>query len=91
MRIDLTLWIGVFLGLIVLDFIWVGYVKSVQKHQPLHSGLWASVMITVSGFVTISYVTDHTLLIPAALGAFVGTWAGSHAHARIGKLFGVGR
>jgi hypothetical protein len=85
----LTSWIAVFVGLVVLDIIWVGYTKSLQKHTPVKSGLWAAIMITVSGFVTISYVGDHSLLIPAAAGAFVGTWSGANAHSYFAKIFGV--
>jgi hypothetical protein len=73
----IVLWSGVFFGMVILDFIWVGYVVSLQKTQAVSAGLWAAIMIIVTGFVTVSYVNDPWLLIPAALGAFVGACGGS--------------
>ncbi len=78
-KIDLAQWVAVFGGMVILDFIWVGYVKALQVSTALRAGAWAGFMIVTSGFVQISYVSDHWLLIPAGLGAFVGTWSAVEA------------
>lgn len=64
---------AVFVSMTVADFIWAEYTKAVAAKTAIVAGLWAIGIITVGGFATISYVADHWLIIPAAIGAFCGT------------------
>ena len=42
----------------------------------LVASLWSVVITILGANVVISYTTDHMLLIPAAMGAFCGTFVG---------------
>lgn len=67
-------YILVFVAMTVLDFIWAVYTKSVSDNKPLLASAFAVGIVVVGAFVTISYVANHWMLIPAGLGAFAGTW-----------------
>lgn len=62
----------VFLLMTVLDVTYAAYVIAATAHQVIASGAWAAILIVLSGLLTRAYVEDKRLLIPAALGAFVG-------------------
>ncbi len=64
----------VFCAMVVLDMLWTLYVMATATHAALLSATWAAIIIVVSGFVTRAYVKDKKFLIPASIGAFVGTW-----------------
>lgn len=63
-----------FLALFVTDLCWAFYISRVKDHQPLRSALWAVGLFLTGAIGTISYVNDPWLLIPAAIGAFSGTF-----------------
>ena len=47
------------------------------------SACWSVVVTIIGAFVVINYTTNHYVLIPAALGAFCGTFAGLHFKKRM--------
>lgn len=67
-------WLYVFAILFALDWIYAKYTKAVGSGHPAMAGVLAAGIISLTGIATVSYVADHWLLIPAALGAFCGTW-----------------
>jgi hypothetical protein len=77
MAADALIYIAVFLGMAAQDFVWAYYTLALTAHQSIRAGFYASGIILIGGFVTVSYVNDHYLLIAAALGAFVGTASAS--------------
>lgn len=68
------MWLLIFLLNATLDIIWARYTMAVQARQPAISGVWAALIIIVGGISVLSYVNDPILLIPASVGAFMGTW-----------------
>jgi len=72
--IDLIKWAEVFGACIVGDICWAHYTRAIALHERLKASLWAGAIMVVAPIVVISYTTDHTLIIPAILGAFTGTW-----------------
>jgi len=64
----------VFLSIIVLDIIWVLYIRRVSQGKAVSASLYAVTVYLLSSFVTISYIENNYLLIPAALGAIIGTY-----------------
>jgi hypothetical protein len=72
---DYLEWAAVFAAMFALDFFWARYTAAVTDKAAAKAAGWAAFIILVSGFVTTSYVHDHWLLIPAAFGAFAGTYA----------------
>lgn len=76
----------VFAAMFSLDFVWAFYTKAIQKHRPLAAAWWAVAIIVFTAVAQIGYINDPILVLPAALGAFAGTyaamkWAGSGDHA----------
>jgi uncharacterized membrane protein YfcA len=69
-------YINTFLSLFCIDIFYTYYLKAVANDKALIAA-FGSVIVTILGaYVVINYTTDHMLLIPAALGAFFGTFAG---------------
>lgn len=66
-----------FLGMCVLDLVWAHYTRAMAQRHAWRGAFLASAMICISGVVTLSYVTDWRMLLPAAAGAFVGTFVGT--------------
>lgn len=66
--------VAVCLAMVVTDFIWAKWMASVAGNEALHGALWSTGTILLGGFVTISYVHDRRLLVPAAVGGFIGTY-----------------
>jgi uncharacterized membrane protein YfcA len=64
----------VFLSVCALDFVWTFYTRAMVARDELRAGLWSATIIGIGGFAASEYVKDLSFLIPAALGAFVGTW-----------------
>ncbi len=64
---------GVFLALFLLDFVWAKYTYAMTDQRVVKSGVYASVIILLSGLAQIGYTSDPLLLIPAIAGAFFGT------------------
>jgi uncharacterized membrane protein YfcA len=66
--------LGVFLLTAVLDFVWARYTAHVGAARAIAASLYASFIFSVGGLVTVAYTVNHWLLVPAALGAFLGTY-----------------
>lgn len=64
----------VFLAMALLDGLWAAYVQATANDSIIQASTLATAIILTTGFVTVSYVNNRWNLIPAALGAFVGTF-----------------
>jgi uncharacterized membrane protein YfcA len=69
-------WITTFLSLFFTDIFYTYYLKAVQKNEAIKASIWAVVVFCVACVAVINYTTNHVLLVPAALGAFLGTYVG---------------
>jgi hypothetical protein len=69
-------WILTFLALFFIDLIYIQYLKAAENNKEIHAGFWAAVIFLLSSQVVINYVSNHALIIPACLGAFLGTCFG---------------
>ena len=69
-------WIQTFFALFVVDILYVVYVKDVNDNKRFKASLWATLLFLLSSVVIINYVHDVTNIVPAALGAFFGTYVG---------------
>lgn len=72
----MILWIEIFLALVIIDILYAVYTKQVMKDRPAYSSLLAAGIYVINAIITINFVIDPWLLIPAGLGAFVGTYIG---------------
>lgn len=66
----------VFLAYVALDFVFAKYVSATAEARGGAASSWSTGIVAFSGYITISYVSNPWLLIPAGLGAFVGTYLG---------------
>jgi hypothetical protein len=65
----------VFGAMFALDFVWAHYTRSVNDDRCFMAGVWAVAIILFAGTAQIGYTGNHWMLIPASLGAFLGTVA----------------
>jgi hypothetical protein len=63
-----------FLAWFATDVCWAFYVNKVKDGDQFKSAVWAVFLFLTAAAGTISYVSNAWLLIPAALGAFSGTY-----------------
>ena len=73
-------YIFTFVCMFFTDIVYTQLLKSVQNDKPLASSIWASAITFLGGVAVINYTTDNTMIIPAVLGAFVGTYIGMKFH-----------
>lgn len=70
----------VFIAVAIVDAFWTRYFQSTTEKQAVKAGYYSALIILFSAFTTRAYVHDGWMTIPAALGAFVGTWATVRYH-----------
>jgi len=63
----------VFLAVTLADILWTKYFLATSREQEHIAGLYSAGIILVGSFITRSYVHDGIMIIPAVLGAYVGT------------------
>lgn len=56
------------------DVCWAMYFIKIGDKSSIKAGFWASLLIVLSAYTTVNYVHDSRFIIPAALGAFIGTY-----------------
>lgn len=65
----------VFFAVAIIDVFWAKYSIAVREFNAIQGGIFSAVIILFGGYTTRAYVHDGLLIIPAALGAFAGTYA----------------
>lgn len=66
--------LAVFLAVAVADGLWTRWAVAAGAGQALPAALYSSAIVVVSAFVTLAYLRDRLYIIPAVLGAFLGTY-----------------
>lgn len=73
----------VFAGVTFVDTLWALYIRYTANGSPWRASISAVGLTLCGALLTLEYVKDPLMLIPAGLGAFVGTFAtlkwGKHA------------
>ena len=65
-----------FFGMVALDFVWARYtITLIKKHNAISGGYAATIML-LNGIVVVTYVHNPWMILPAAAGAFIGTYLG---------------
>lgn len=64
----------VFLAVTVADYCWAEYIKDIATGSAFKASIWAILVYVLGGFVVLEYVANKWMLIPAGLGAFIGTY-----------------
>lgn len=69
-------WLFVAALTFILDIVWAKYTKYVAENRPVVAGLYAVGMYLLGGVTVLQYTQKPILIIPAAAGAFFGTYIG---------------
>lgn len=69
-------WLATFVAMFATDLAWAAYVASVKAGAALTSASWSVALFLLGALTVLGYTKNRRLLIPAAAGAFAGTWAG---------------
>ena len=64
----------VFLAMVATDFVWARYNIASINHRPVAAGLYSAAIVALGAYSVVSYTQNHWMWLPAAAGAFVGTF-----------------
>ena len=64
----------VFFAMGLADVCWTYYFIKIDERKSVAAGIWGSAIYLCGAFGVLSYTEDRTLIIPAVLGSFVGTY-----------------
>ena len=64
----------VLIAMAVADVCWTFYFIKINERKSIAAGVWGSLIYICGAFGVLSYTKDKTLIIPAVLGAFIGTY-----------------
>lgn len=56
------------------DYVWARYISTVADSQRFEASLWSAVVVVLGALVVTSYVDDRRLILPAGIGAWIGTY-----------------
>ncbi len=63
----------IFLATTASDILWVFYIRRTSEGKAIAAAAFSSLIVLLGGLVVLAYVDNMWYLIPAALGAFIGT------------------
>jgi hypothetical protein len=66
--------IAVFIAMFFADVCWTYYFIKIEERKSIPAGLWAIGIYICGAFTVTSYVEDKSLIIPAIIGSFFGTY-----------------
>lgn len=61
-----------------IDVVWTYCVLATTERRGGAAASWAAVLTLLGAFNTLSIVGDYRLALPAACGAWIGTWFAVH-------------
>lgn len=56
------------------DVCWTRYMQGVAAKEPFLAGMWSAAIVVIGSISIVAYVSSPAYLIPAGLGAFIGTY-----------------
>lgn len=69
-------WAVAFAAMFATDLAWSWYVAAVRDADALRASAWAVALFLLGAVAVLGYTRDRWLLLPASLGAALGTWCG---------------
>lgn len=64
----------IFSIMVIVDVIWTLYLSSVQNNKPFSAGLCSIFIYLTSAITTTKWVENKNYILPALVGAFLGTY-----------------
>jgi hypothetical protein len=68
----------VIIAVTITDIFWTLYISHSAALNKWKASFYASMIIIAGSFTTIEYVNDRRMIIPALIGAFIGTFIPLH-------------
>jgi len=69
-------YLAAFFGMFFTDIFYTYYLKAIYEERAIAASNWAVVVYFIASFLIIGYTTDHWIILPAILGAWLGTFVG---------------
>lgn len=66
----------IFAAVFCTDWLWASYIINTAKKNVTKSSVLSGLIVGIGAFTTITYVEDHTMIIPAVIGGMLGTVVG---------------
>jgi len=63
-----------FVSMTAVEFAWALYIHNLRDNNEFVAGICSSLIILFGGLTTIVFMKNNWMLIPAAFGAFAGTY-----------------
>jgi len=67
-------YLGIFFLAFAVDYVWAVYIKSAASGKPYMAAISSAVIFLSGGMITLSYIDDGWMLLPATAGAALGTY-----------------
>lgn len=64
----------VFMCTVIADIAWTRYTLAVTQRRPHVAAAWSAAIILIGAVTVIAYTDNPLYVLPAAAGAYVGTW-----------------
>ena len=64
----------VFILVALVNFLWAKYIKYIAKENAIQAATYGTALSLFGNLLTIVYISDHWMLIPAAIATFIGTY-----------------
>lgn len=58
----------------VVDAVWAKYITTAASGKAFSAAIWSSLIVACGSFVTVQYVANRWMILPAIAGGFVGTY-----------------
>lgn len=62
--------------MVLLDAVWAVYIRSTADRKAGLASFCSAIIVVCGAFATLNFVDDPRLVLPAALGAAIGTFLG---------------
>lgn len=72
----------VFLNVGLADIIWALYIKAAANNHTWKAAVSSALIVAMGSFTVLEYTQNHWMVVPALLGAFVGTFVTIEYHKR---------
>lgn len=69
-----------FVLMAVLDYVWAYYQRAINLRFPGRAAQLSATIIVLNALVVLSYADNPWMIVPAAVGAFVGTYFSVRRH-----------
>lgn len=63
----------VMVAVCIADVCWTMYFIETENRNAVKAGFWSASIMIVGAFTTTQYINDKSLIVAAAIGAFIGT------------------